>query len=67
MSFFSTDIRRVDKPYFSEQVVHYDLSPEVSREYRVSPDWVIGDLENPNIYHHKLLDFFYTASTLAYT
>ncbi|WES90421.1 antiviral RADAR system adenosine deaminase RdrB [Dickeya fangzhongdai] len=58
VEFFSTDIRRVDKPYFSGQVIHYDLSDDVSREYRVSPDWVIGDSENPNIYHHKLLDFF---------
>lgn len=59
VEFFTTDIRRANKSYFKEQVVRYDLPTTVSREYRVSPDEVIGETERrPNIYHHKLRDFF---------
>ncbi|MEC5320906.1 antiviral RADAR system adenosine deaminase RdrB [Brenneria populi subsp. brevivirga] len=58
VEFFGTDVRRADNSYFKKQVVRYDLSATVSREYRVSPDAVIKNLRRPNIYHHTLLDFF---------
>ncbi|ACZ76762.1 conserved hypothetical protein [Dickeya parazeae Ech586] len=58
VEYFGTDVRRADKRFSREQVPRYDLSPSVSREYRVSPGEVIGDERKPNIYHHKLTDFF---------
>ncbi|WP_350312283.1 hypothetical protein OHJ28_12420 [Dickeya fangzhongdai] len=58
VEYFGADVRRADKRFFKQQVPRYDLGPSVSREYRVSPGEVIGNERKPNIYHHKLTDFF---------
>ncbi|MCW2480585.1 antiviral RADAR system adenosine deaminase RdrB [Candidatus Symbiopectobacterium sp. NZEC135] len=60
IEFFGAKIRRANPDYSIQQVVRYDLAASVSREYRVSPDFVIGNIRKLNIHHHKLTDFFTT-------
>lgn len=57
VEFFNTKVRRLDNHYSKQEVVRYDLDSNVSREYRVSPNEIIGNNKKLNIYHHKLIDF----------
>jgi len=57
VEYFTSGIRRADKKYFEEEGMKYDLSNNVYREYRVSPDYILGK-KKPNIYHHQITDFY---------
>ncbi|WP_145603026.1 antiviral RADAR system adenosine deaminase RdrB [Yersinia intermedia] len=58
VEYFGFDVRRQDKKLFKQEVTRYDIATNTSREYRVSPDLVLGGKKRPNIYHHQLKDFY---------
>lgn len=58
VEYFSFGARRADKDLFRREAVRYDLGKHTSREYRVSPNFILGEKDRPNIYHHDLSDFY---------
>lgn len=60
VEYFGFDARRSDRKLFTHEVTRYDSGENISREYRVSPNAVLGNDKKPNIYHHELGDFFST-------
>ncbi|WP_350239038.1 hypothetical protein U1R68_09500 [Pectobacterium colocasium] len=58
VEFFGFDARRQDKTLFKKEVARFDMDTNTFREYRVSPDVVLGNGKRTNIYHHKLMDFY---------
>lgn len=58
VEYFGFDARRQNKSLFTREVTKYDLTPNISREYRVSPNVVLGNGKKPNIYHYELQDFY---------
>ncbi|MDY4347644.1 MULTISPECIES: antiviral RADAR system adenosine deaminase RdrB [Pectobacterium] len=58
VEFFGFDARRQDKTLFNKEVTRFDIDNNTFREYRVSPDVVLGNGKKENIYHHKLIDFY---------
>lgn len=57
VEYFTSGVRRADKKYFESEGMKYDFLEGVYREYRVSPDYVLGQ-NKPNIYHNKISDFY---------
>lgn len=57
VEFFTSGGRRANKKYFENEGMKYDFSNNVYREYRVSPDYILGK-KKPNIYHHQISDFY---------
>ncbi|WP_347485115.1 antiviral RADAR system adenosine deaminase RdrB [Enterobacter sp. HNDS-6] len=57
VEYFTSGVRRADKKYFESEGMKYDFLEGVCREYRVSPDYVLGK-NKPNIYHNKIMDFY---------
>lgn len=60
IDFFGFDYRRIAKKSDTENRIHYDSSAGISREYRVSPDFVLGREALPDIYDQQLFEFYST-------
>ncbi|MBG0749702.1 MULTISPECIES: antiviral RADAR system adenosine deaminase RdrB [Pectobacterium] len=58
VEFFRFDARRPNKSLFTTEVTRFDMANNTCREYRVSPNIVLGNNKKANIYHHKLIDFY---------
>ncbi|HEM7187838.1 TPA: hypothetical protein U2I61_002321 [Providencia rettgeri] len=59
VEYFGFAPRRQNKKLFHQEVTKYDLNLNTSREYRVSPNVILGNNDKkPNIYHYELKDFY---------
>lgn len=58
VEFFKFPLRTGDKKLFTQEVTQYDFNANTSREYRVSPNVILGRKKRPNIYHYQLRDFY---------
>lgn len=58
VEYFGFGPRRQNRKLFQQEVTKYDLTSNTSREYRVSPNVVLGNNKKPNIYHSELKDFY---------
>ncbi|AYH06026.1 antiviral RADAR system adenosine deaminase RdrB [Pectobacterium parmentieri] len=58
VEYFGFDARRPDRSLFKKEVSRFDMNNSTFREYRVSPDIVLGNGKKANIYHRKLIDFY---------